>query len=391
VASRRGGTTGCSSTRPPRSTATAGPVGFNMGPSPVFEPGLLGPRYTNNSCIECHMLDGRGGARLRRRPDRGLRRPPEHPRPARRGAAAPPAVRRAARHQGRPGRDARGPRGDRVGDRHRDASTTARRTSSAAPPRVHRAALRRDRDQHPGRPRGERPAGPTTARPRSRSASRPCSSGSGCSRPSTMTEILAWADEHDADGDGVSGRPELCRGPRPGGTALGRFGWKAAARPAPADRLGVRHDMGMSSAWSATAPSRSTTRRSTRWSRTSGGWPSRRARTTSTPRRSGQGAVRDRGVRRVPPPGDAHRERRRVRAVPRPGHPAVHGPAAARHGRRASPTGAPSSARAGASGARRRCGASGTSGTCSARRPIRSIPTATRSSRTTCTTGGRGR
>ncbi|MEL7482874.1 MAG: di-heme oxidoredictase family protein, partial [Planctomycetota bacterium] len=39
-----------------------GPVGFNMGPSPDFEPGLLGPLYTNNSCIECHMLDGRGTA-----------------------------------------------------------------------------------------------------------------------------------------------------------------------------------------------------------------------------------------------------------------------------------------------------------------------------------------
>jgi CxxC motif-containing protein (DUF1111 family) len=41
--------------------------------------------------------------------------------------------------------------------------------------------------------------------------------------------ILAWADEDDADGDGISGRPSRpadCAGPQP---CIGRFGWKAAA------------------------------------------------------------------------------------------------------------------------------------------------------------------
>ncbi|MCA9312386.1 MAG: hypothetical protein KDA21_14325, partial [Phycisphaerales bacterium] len=37
-----------------------GPVYFNMGQSSAFQAGLLGPHYSNDSCISCHMLDGRG-------------------------------------------------------------------------------------------------------------------------------------------------------------------------------------------------------------------------------------------------------------------------------------------------------------------------------------------
>jgi CxxC motif-containing protein (DUF1111 family) len=40
--------------------------------------------------------------------------------------------------------------------------------------------------------------------------------------------ILAAADPLDADGDGISGRPNLVRGPE-GGLRIGRFGWKAGA------------------------------------------------------------------------------------------------------------------------------------------------------------------
>jgi len=39
--------------------------------------------------------------------------------------------------------------------------------------------------------------------------------------------ILARADEDDAGGDGISGRPNLVWDPKAGGTRLGRFGWKA--------------------------------------------------------------------------------------------------------------------------------------------------------------------
>ena len=40
--------------------------------------------------------------------------------------------------------------------------------------------------------------------------------------------ILEHVDEHDADGDGVSGRAQRVRDPATGQIALGRFGWKAA-------------------------------------------------------------------------------------------------------------------------------------------------------------------
>jgi CxxC motif-containing protein (DUF1111 family) len=39
--------------------------------------------------------------------------------------------------------------------------------------------------------------------------------------------ILAWADPDDADGDGISGRPNYAWNPEKGRRELGRFGWKA--------------------------------------------------------------------------------------------------------------------------------------------------------------------
>ncbi|MCT8970740.1 di-heme oxidoredictase family protein [Microbaculum marinisediminis] len=41
------------------------------------------------------------------------------------------------------------------------------------------------------------------------------------------SDILAGADPDDADGDGISGRPNYVRDPETGEIALGRFGWKA--------------------------------------------------------------------------------------------------------------------------------------------------------------------
>jgi CxxC motif-containing protein (DUF1111 family) len=42
-------------------------------------------------------------------------------------------------------------------------------------------------------------------------------------------DILAHADPDDADGDGISGKPNWVRDPETGEVALGRFGWKAGA------------------------------------------------------------------------------------------------------------------------------------------------------------------
>lgn len=42
-------------------------------------------------------------------------------------------------------------------------------------------------------------------------------------------DVLALADPEDADGDGISGKPNWVRNPETGAIELGRFGWKAGA------------------------------------------------------------------------------------------------------------------------------------------------------------------
>jgi CxxC motif-containing protein (DUF1111 family) len=42
-------------------------------------------------------------------------------------------------------------------------------------------------------------------------------------------DILARADPHDRDADGISGKPQIVRDPHSGELTLGRFGWKAQA------------------------------------------------------------------------------------------------------------------------------------------------------------------
>ncbi len=51
--------------------------------------------------------------------------------------------------------------------------------------------------------------------------------GSGLLQAIAEEDILALADPEDADGDGVSGRPNYVLDVETGGRALGRFGWKA--------------------------------------------------------------------------------------------------------------------------------------------------------------------
>ena len=61
-------------------------------------------------------------------------------------------------------------------------------------------------------------------------------------------DILANADPDDANGDGISGRPQIVRAPKGDGLMLGRFGWKAQAakiRQQSADAFA--NDMGISS------------------------------------------------------------------------------------------------------------------------------------------------
>lgn len=60
--------------------------------------------------------------------------------------------------------------------------------------------------------------------------------------------ILARADPDDADGDGISGRPNRAWDPAADALALGRFGWKAGAPTVAAQSAGAfAGDMGLSS------------------------------------------------------------------------------------------------------------------------------------------------
>lgn len=60
-------------------------------------------------------------------------------------------------------------------------------------------------------------------------------------------QILALADPDDADGNGISGRPQWVRDPETGAVTLGRFGWKAGNPSIDAQAQGAfAGDMGIS-------------------------------------------------------------------------------------------------------------------------------------------------
>jgi CxxC motif-containing protein (DUF1111 family) len=227
------------------------PVGFDMGPSPVFEPGLLGPLYTNNSCIECHMLDGRGSA------------------PASSGDPMEDYAVRVSI----PGLlgDAPVPHplyGDQL-DTKATPGATPEGSASMTWEIVNGSfddgmtyELRKPRVEFTDLaygPIGTNIPGETAANP----AGEPYKGEAQVSvRVATMliglglleavadAEILSWADEHDSDGDGISGRPNYVDDYATGGRALGRFGWKAG-QPSLRQQAAsaFAHDMGISSEW----------------------------------------------------------------------------------------------------------------------------------------------
>jgi CxxC motif-containing protein (DUF1111 family) len=60
--------------------------------------------------------------------------------------------------------------------------------------------------------------------------------------------VLAAADPDDADGDGISGRPNLVPDPSTGTVSLGRFGWKAGKPSVTAQTVAALHqDLGLTS------------------------------------------------------------------------------------------------------------------------------------------------
>lgn len=249
-----------------------GPVGFNMGASPVFEPGRLGPLYTNNSCIECHMLDGRGRAPVTTTDsleDYVLR--------VSVGATAPDGVAdrpgRATRR--RAGSDASAPGAESLPhpyygsqiDLKSIGSTPAEAEASMVWETVTgmfddgtsyelRRPVVRFNELRYG-PLGSNIKGASVPSPgvpayegEAQLSVRvaPMLIGLGLLEAVAESEILAWADPDDANGDGISGRANRVEDREHGGTSLGRFGWKAA-QPSLRQQAAAafRHDMGMTS------------------------------------------------------------------------------------------------------------------------------------------------
>lgn len=224
-----------------------GPNGFNMGTSPVFEAGLLGPLYTNNSCIECHMLDGRGRA------------------PA---SASDPLDEYVVRLSipGQPG-EAPVPHplyGEQLEPSAVPGETPEGRASisweivngnfdDGTPYELRRPVVEFTELLYgeigtniPGEPAVSTAGGPYAGEAEVSVRVAPMLVGLGLLEAVGEAEILAWADEHDADGDGISGRANIVADASTGGSALGRYGWKAS-QPNLRQQTAAAftHDMGM--------------------------------------------------------------------------------------------------------------------------------------------------
>jgi CxxC motif-containing protein (DUF1111 family) len=175
-------------------------------PASVEERDGLGPLYNAASCSSCHIRDGRG-------------RPPAAPDEAFVGLLV-----RISRADGKP---------DPVyGDQIQPLATLGARPEAS--PRVEytevagafadgsRYRLRRPeyRLEKPGY--GELPS-TLLASPRVA----PAIFGLGLLENVPESRVLELADSDDADGDGISGRPNRVLDARTGRLTLGRFGWKA--------------------------------------------------------------------------------------------------------------------------------------------------------------------
>ncbi|MFG0299125.1 MAG: di-heme oxidoredictase family protein [Phycisphaerales bacterium JB047] len=225
-----------------------GPVNFNMGPSPVYEPDLLGPGYTNNSCIECHMLDGRGLA-----PESGVDSLEDY------------AVRISI-----PGAPGQAPQphplyGDQLDTRATPGATPEGKaaivweivngtfddgmTYELRKPRYEFTDLLYGQfgTNIPGEPASTPASEPYDGEAEVSVRVAPMLIGLGLLEAVADDEILAWADENDADADGISGKPNMVTDLASATTVLGRFGWKASQPDLRQQaESAFAHDMGMS-------------------------------------------------------------------------------------------------------------------------------------------------
>ena len=233
-----------------------GPVNFDMGTSPIFEPALLGPQYINNSCIECHMLDGRGATPVSSADtidDYVVRlsipgQPGEAPQPH-------PLYGTQLDINAVPGATPEGNASivwEYVNGTFDDGTPYELRK-----PRFEFTELLYGQfgTNVPGDPAANPAGGPYNGEAEISVRVAPMLIGLGLLEAVDESEITAWADELDTDGDGISGRANIVDDLATGGTALGRYGWKAAQpnlRQQAASAFA--HDMGMSSAMVGEGP-----------------------------------------------------------------------------------------------------------------------------------------
>lgn len=207
---------------------------FVTAPAPRF--GGLGPVFNNTSCVACHVGDGRGralaaGASGGRVTGTTLFRismpggsPFEAPRPV-------PGFGRQLQDRAVLGV---------AGEARVDVAYTERAERLADGTEVRlRVPTYSASGAYAAFP-GDALISPRTAPP---------VFGLGLLEAVSEADVLARADENDADGDGISGRPNYAIDPRTGARSLGRFGWKASAVDLIAQTAGAyNEDMGITSA-----------------------------------------------------------------------------------------------------------------------------------------------
>lgn len=177
--------------------------------SPTSRDGL-GPTFHVTSCSACHFEDGRVHAPATGEPLATTLVRLSIPARMRTGATRRADLRRPAAAERHPRRPGRGSCHDHVERRRRNVRGRNALRGPLADPRARLARLRSDGGGHAH----------LRARPQAMI-------GLGLLEAVPEATILALADPDDADGDGISGRPNRVHDVLANATVLGRFGWKA--------------------------------------------------------------------------------------------------------------------------------------------------------------------
>jgi CxxC motif-containing protein (DUF1111 family) len=202
----------------------AGPLGPMIQTSPVFRDGMLGPRYNAASCVQCHMMDGRGPTPYTDQDLFGLVAQLSIPGQGQQGEPIPhPLYGRQLDVASEGNVQAEG--------RLQVSYEQINGTFDDGTPYTLRKPVYHFKDLAYGS-LGKNipddigsPGYPGVAHFSPRIA--PMLSGLGMLEAVSIAEILSREDPDDTDGDGISGRANRVWDETAQGTVVGRFGWKA--------------------------------------------------------------------------------------------------------------------------------------------------------------------